>query len=285
MRFILLILVFFSLFLGAASASELYVFQLKNRSAQEMIPLVKPFVGDDGAVSGTGYKLIVRTSQSNLEQIRKMVGELDQALQQLLITVAMADNRRDLREEYDVGARVQLGGRGSVQIGETEKNLERGSATAGVDTGKARVQTRVYRNEGTRNSPAAQSTRVTEGYWATIQTGTAIPYTESRRNPDGTVTRTLHHRNVMTGFDVLPRLNEDGVVLRISPHRSQLSTQGRDAIDTQGIATTVSGKLGEWIPLGGASEFTHQQRHDIGSRIHTQNSAQQQIWVKVEPVD
>lgn len=263
MRYPLHILLLFCLSLAPLHASELYVFNLKNRNAQELIPLVQPFVGEQGAVSGKGYKLVVRTGEANIEQIRELIGELDETLRQLRVSVASADSRRDLREEYGVS----------------------GEVSTGADKGKAEVHTRVYRSDRRREAPAAQTTRVSEGHWATIQSGYAIPYQERRRNPDGTVTRILRHRDITSGFQVLPRVNDGQVVLHIRPYRRRASQHGGGAVDVQAVQTTVSGKLGEWIPLGGASEAIREQRDALTSRIHTRRRDQQQIWVKVEAIE
>jgi type II secretory pathway component GspD/PulD (secretin) len=62
-----------------------------------------------------------------------------------------------------------------------------------------------------------------------------------------------------TGFDTLPRLAGDTVVLEIAQYRETQSQQ-------QYAATTVSARLGEWFEVGAA----------VGSR------AASRIWLKVE---
>lgn len=58
-----------SLWLAAASVAagddELRVIELKHRPAHEVILLVQPLLTPGDAISGTGFKLIVRTSERN----------------------------------------------------------------------------------------------------------------------------------------------------------------------------------------------------------------------------
>jgi type II secretory pathway component GspD/PulD (secretin) len=247
--------------------------------------MVKPFVGEDGAVSGTGYKLIVRASAANLEQVENLITELDQQLQQLRITVAMADSREALQEGYGGHLQARVGDQGQVAIGETEKNLTPKGGSASIDNGKVKGDVHVYHTQRKRSSPAAQTTRVTEGYWATIHSGYAVPYVEWQRNADGTATRFVRHRSVTTGFEVLPRVNGENVVLQIRPQRNQLSPKGGGRIDIQQIDTTVRGRLGEWIALGGVDESGQSEQHGLGSSRHTRSRDQQKIWVKVERIE
>ena len=57
-------------------------------------------------------------------------------------------------------------------------------------------------------------------------------------------------RDASIGFSVVPRLvgKGDEVILEVSPEYSRFKG-GR--VETQGVHTTVSGKLGEWIEIGG----------------------------------
>ena len=48
-----------------------------------------------------------------------------------------------------------------------------------------------------------------------------------------------------------PRLNGNLVTVVIAAERSQASSQGTGVFDVQTATTTVSGRLGEWLLLGG----------------------------------
>jgi type II secretory pathway component GspD/PulD (secretin) len=96
------------------------------------------------------------------------------------------------------------------------------------------------------------------------------------------VIESTSYKEIGTGFYVVPRLSGERVLLDISPQKEQL-VSGRDkSIATQRIVTTVSGRLGEWIELGGIS-----QRNEGGETGWAHGTGQtsndsQQVWVRVE---
>ena len=72
-----------------AEQTTLEMLALQHRPAAELIPIIHPLVGNQGAVTGTGYQLIVRATPANLAQIRKALRVLDTAPRNLLITVRL----------------------------------------------------------------------------------------------------------------------------------------------------------------------------------------------------
>jgi hypothetical protein len=68
-RLLLFSLVLFML--PALADDKMEIFELKGRTPQEIIPLLKPFVGPDGAVSGMNNRVIVRTTPERMAEIRR----------------------------------------------------------------------------------------------------------------------------------------------------------------------------------------------------------------------
>ena len=83
-----------ALVLGGARAQSIEVIELRHRSAEDLLPLLRPFVETGGAISGQGSQLMVRASPANLGQLRELLATLDRPPRQLLITV-----RQDRAEE------------------------------------------------------------------------------------------------------------------------------------------------------------------------------------------
>ena len=46
-------------FCNALYAAGMEVIQLHNQTAEELIPIIRPLLGDEGAITGSGYKLIM----------------------------------------------------------------------------------------------------------------------------------------------------------------------------------------------------------------------------------
>ena len=72
---------------GYAQNSVLEVITLKYRTAEQVIPVLKPLLGKDGTLSGMQNQLIVRTSPANLADIKKVLVTLDAMPRRLMIKV------------------------------------------------------------------------------------------------------------------------------------------------------------------------------------------------------
>jgi hypothetical protein len=278
------ILLLMGLAFAAQAATQLEIIELHNRPAAEIIPLVQPFVGPEGTVTGQGYKLIVKATPANMAEVKKIVASLDAAKQQLVISVSQTRQRTDSHEGAGVGGRITSGdvsvktapppGRGGVSI------------IAGDDDSK--VKARIYSTKERDDSGGVQRIRTQEGEPAFIQVGQAIPLPQ-RSVTHGvygtTVQDSVEYKSVTTGFYVIALVSGDNVTLKISPQQERLSREGGGRIDVSRAHTSVRGKLGEWIDIGGASQQT------IGNASGTVYSTQdrsrlnQSIWLKVDAVE
>ena len=118
---------------------------------------------------------------------------------------------------------------------------------------------------------------------ATINVGQSIPVPARvvTRTVNGVVVQdTTSYRDVGTGFQVRPRVSGDRVTLEINPHRDTPGSGG--TVNIQQAYTTVSGRLGEWMELGGSSVSETRSGSGILSGNAAQRSDSRSIWVKVE---
>jgi hypothetical protein len=97
------------------------------------------------------------------------------------------------------------------------------------------------------------------------------------------------YREISSGFDVLPRVNADRVVLEISAQQERLVDPNTGSASVQRASTTIAGRLGEWIDLGGMASSLDDQRTSTGiasgGRHASTRSDQKTIAVKVEQVE
>ena len=260
-RGLIVLLLFFVAVDVGAEASRLEIIELRHRAAEELVPLVKPFLDPAGSVTGTGFRLIVRSTPENIEELRGLVREFDVGAKRLRITV-----RQDAREESrESGARVQgeipIGERGRVRIGEPDR--EGGSIE-------------LHERRRTEDAPMSHSVQVVEGQWAAIATGQSVPI----RQPDHRYGGVRHdYVEVSSGFEVLPRVNGDRVHLSIRPRR--MAREGRE-IEVQRLDTHVSGRLGDWIELGGVFSESRGTRSGTLSESQREARSESGIQVKVE---
>jgi len=251
-----------ALFASAALAQEtLEVIGLKHRSAEQVIPILRPLLAPGGALTGQNNQLIVRTSPANLEQIRAALAAIDAPARRLVISV-----RFDSVENA-----AASGARGEARIS------ERGSS----------AEVRIRDSSSAAGEQVDQRVQVIEGGRAMIASGQSRPLRQRQviQTPGGPVVReTMVIQEAATGFEVVPRVSGTQVTLEIAPQREQFRGQP-GAIRSERAATTVSGRLGEWFEIGGAASAAARQESGILSQRESRRSADRRIWVKVEEVN
>ena len=265
MRYHLFCILSLLLLLTPAQAQQdrIEVLTLHHRSAEDLIPLLRPLVGSEGGISGQSDRLLVRTTPERLRQIRELLAQLDIPPHQLLITVRQVGQ--------DTDTYTAAGASGNVILG---PNTARGKLSAGIGSGSTRGSDQIL-----------QQIQVLEGGEAYIQVGQEIPRQErfiTRQGPfieQGTVT---YYQPVTTGFYARPRLHGDQVTLEIAPHRERENPAGSGRIETQGLHTTVSGRLGEWLTIGGVEENNQQHSSGLLHYGSAQSQQQRRILLKVD---
>ena len=239
-------------------AQSLTVIDLKYRRAEDLIPVLQPLLEQGGALTGQDYKLFVRTSSSNLTQLRSAVAQLDKQQRQMLVSV-----RRSTAQDIQ---REQASASGTFST--------RDGVSATVRAGERNLQT---------NDSSVSSVQVLEGNSAFIATGTTVPIVTAFAVGGGKrpfVAGAVEQRNLQRGFMVTPRVNGDQVILEISQQDERV---GGNGIQSQSLNTQVIGRLGSWIQLGGVSESSSSTNSGILSRSYSTGGNELSVWVKVDP--
>lgn len=230
-----------ALALQAAGQNSLEIVPLRHRTADQVLPALRPLLEPGGALSGRGNQLIVRASPTNLADLKRALEAIDRPQRRLQISVRFDDALEAASRGVEASGRISnRGGRVGVRAHDER--------TAGTEQLDQRIQ-------------------VLEGGRAFIATGESIPLPISR---DGAVIR-----EVSTGFEAVPRLARDTVLLDIAPRRETLDRQ-------QPLATTVSARLGEWFEVGGATASTQRDERGIASGRRSSATETRRVWLKVE---
>lgn len=270
-----------------AQATVLEVIPLRYRTAQEVIPIIQPMLARDGSVSGLQGQLIVRTTPANLEEVKRILASIDTAPRQLLITVRQdADTDRSRS-----GAKVS----GSVGGEHGRVTIPGGRDPRGgnvvIREGDDRLRVHMAEGRDLESDRNTQTVRVMEGREAFVGVGQSVPVRERqvrRVMINGQwveqVVEGTQYRDVTTGFYVLPRLAGDRVTLDVSPQRETLSRQIPGGVNVQSVVTTVSGRLGEWMEIGGTSQDAGGQQSVLLGRSTTAVRDSRRVLVKVEEV-
>jgi hypothetical protein len=250
-----LLLAFGTVFCAVAQQTVLEVIPLRFRNVPEVIPVLQPMLAREGSISAFQGQLVVRTTPSNLEEIKRILASLDTAPRQLLITV---------RQDADAGR-----SRGAAEVsGSVGSDHARVTVPGSRDTRGGNVvlrdgddSVRLHALEGTRSQVehGTQSVRVMEGREAFLG-------------------------DAAGGIYVRPRVTGDRVTVDVSTQRESLSAQPHRGVNVQGVVTTVSGRLGEWIEIGGISGETSAQQSALLGRSATAARDSRRVLIKIEEV-
>lgn len=271
---------------GAALAqTTVEVIPLKYRQADQVIPVLQPLLGRDGSISNFQNQLVIRATPAELAQVKSVLASLDTPPRRLLITV---------RQDADVsGSRREAEVSGSIGNDQARVTVPGSSSREGGNVvlrdGDDRLRARIVDTQQTGSERTAQTVQVLEGYSAFIRTGESRPVRNRqvvRTMVNGQwvdrVVETTDYREAATGFNVRPRLQGDRVTLDIDPQRETFDEQRRGAVNVQRVVTTVSGRLGEWINLGGIGEERSDDRSGILGSRSIRTGDQRSVQVKVE---
>jgi type II secretory pathway component GspD/PulD (secretin) len=222
----------------AVAQGSLEIIPLRHRTADQVLPALRPLVEPGATLTGQGTQLIVRTSPVNLAELRRALDELDRPLRRLQISVRFDDALDSAARGVETSGRVTNRG-SSVDVRAQERQ---GAATERVD----------------------QRVQVLEGGRAFISAGRSAPIY------DGAVLR-----ETSSGFEAIARLAGDGVLVEIAQRRDTLARQ-------QALSTTVSGRLGQWLDVGGAVEAASRDESAILSARSSASARTGRVWLRVD---
>ena len=246
-RFIQLVYLFF--FTSVSFANPIELIELRNRTAEEIIPVIKPLLEANGAVSGQGFQLILRTSPKNLEQIRQLLEKLDTKMQQLLISVFQG-NQSDL------------------------SFLEFEAATN---------NTRIYSTRTRSHSNPVYSLRLSNGSEGYIKTGSSEPvYSAGNWNGVLFSDTSTTYKDIQSGFYVKPQIRSDQVSMAIRPFKQSTSRMRGDAYNIQSASTTVTATPGQWIQIGAIAEQEQHLSIELSHTSSTENRSNAGIWIRAD---
>jgi hypothetical protein len=201
--------------------NALEIITLRHRTAEQVLPALRPLLEPGATLTGQSNQLIVRTSAANLADLRLALEALDRPARRLLISVRFDESRAA------AAGRVEAGG--SVS--------NRGS----------RLELRAEERQGRSEARVDQRVQVLEGSRTVIYSGHSRPVRQLIQTPGGVIPQQVTVvQDQTTGFEVIPHLSGRNVHLEIAPQRESGASY-------QYAATTIAAPLGQWIQVSGAS--------------------------------
>lgn len=248
---------------SALAQTGLEIIRLTNRTAEQLLPAIEPLVEKGGSVSGQRNTIFVRASAANRAEIRRALDAIDTVPRRLMISV---------RQDNDVSSEetsIGLGGRPAA----------RGSV----------LRDSAYGTRGDAAHRADQQVQTVDGGQAFIRIGRSVPLQMQELvfgNGGVVVANSLVYRDIGSGFLAVPVLAGEGVTVEISPQQESLTATEAGAVTRSSrIVTTISGRLGEWMVLGGSGQSADDS-HASATRHSTRASLERQrVMLRVDGLD
>jgi len=284
-HFFLLLLFCVSLATAYAQQMVTEVIPLGYRTANEIIPVIRPLVSPSGSVNGLQGQLVITATPQQLVQVRKVLSALDKTPVRLLISVRRGNTYSGRQDSASVQGRVG-------NISNNKSGTAIGASARDKKEDKLSVQAQSKQRDEELN--ITQQVQVLEGREAHIYTGEEIPVRNrgAVSGPGGVyIYDSTEFYPAVTGFYATPRINGDEVFLEInsvSRKRNNIRTngrhprQGRQSAAVSNVSTTVAGKLGEWIAIGNIDQSGLSRQSGIAAGSKQQQESTSQIYVRVE---
>ncbi len=257
----------------AEQNDPLQIIDLKNRPADEIIPVIKPMLKPNDAITGTGFQLFIRTDANTLDEVTRLLQVMDKAPRNLVIKVRNNLDSESKSTDFNTSGNYEIGDDTRVIVGDRPPSKEG-------------TKVRINSNRSSTDRDTEHMIRVIEGSQAFIASGKIQPYehrTIIRHRYGVSVYDSVDYQDVTSGFYVTPRLTGNGKVsLHIQPHYRSASEEHSGTIDVQEADTTLETKLGEWVQIGGVDTDAKSKDGGILSTSRNSNNTRSEIYLKVD---
>ena len=248
------LLLIIGIFCSVSLAGEVAVIKIKYRWARELAPVVESMLSPDGSVtvSERVNSLVIVDNPDAIRRVRAYLDQFDRPLEQVRIRIRFYEQRAG--EAGSTSARGRVSG----------KDWQ--AATGGRRKDGADISVANGRRRQTNFSE--HSVIATAGQAAYIIAGKEIPYHErwprsSRRYGAGE--DTVRFQVVETGFEVIPTIFSDNVLIKIVPRIAYDDTPD-GVVRFYGAQTEVTVPFGRWVEIGGVGDQRNEVIEEILSR-------------------
>jgi len=271
--------------LQAVENQVLEVIPLGYRQAEDVIPMLRPLLAPGGTLTGMKNQLVVRTTPANMAELKQVLASVDAAPRRLMISVRQTSGMDVSRDAQSVQGTVGVGENGRVTIPGRRNPVNEPSVS--VQTGRTRIEGNVVGSQSARNDQVTQTLQVLEGNAAFIRTGQSTVMPDAQVIDPATGRRLIQSGQVVeanTGFYVTPRVSGDRVTLEIATSRQRLRNPATGTVSGEQVGTVVSGRLGEWMEIGGMTQTTEREQGEILGRSRDARRNDSRVLLKVDEV-
>lgn len=255
------------------AANSIQYFDLKNRTAEEVIPLVQPLLQENEAISGSGYRLFIKTTPKRKQEIDELLAVIDKAIKNLRISVT--NDEYVISDENNINASINAR-KGDAEVIVGKHKRENSGVTLEIDTRRTEDK-----------SDKTQFVQVQEGKPAYISRESLhiIPIYAYVQRPNGNF---LIEHNQLTpskqdGFYVIARISdENSANVNIQSTSSNRRTYQGYGQDQTSVDTSLQVPLGQWFEIGGNTDTREENSKGILYRSKKNQQRYNKIFLKIE---
>lgn len=251
-----------------ANETVMEIIQLNYRPAEELQPLISPFLEDSEQLIANSSKLIIKATPTRLRELKKLINQLDTPSTNLAITVIQSKTKT--AEELNASVNISI------------KNSIHDRSQPSV-----KAYGRFGQTKNLSNTDSTQIVKTLEGRAAYIKTGTTHPVQNitvyNTGNGYPAISNNTHHIVTSSGFLVTPRLTGNQVTVEIIPWSDKMNYEGN--IETQSGYSTIRVNLGEWVEIGGIRKQSQKSSNRTLAHAYSTKNNDFHILIKIEKTD
>ena len=259
------------------------IITLQHRNTNDVIQILQPLVTTGGTVTGMNNQLIIKTTPENMAELKRVLDGLDRTSRRLLISVRQDSAGITHGQEQQLSGKYSAGDV-TAQINDPSSRTREGVVVSARDEKGNVIQYRGQDSLANNNEQNSFQVQATEGYPAFINVGQSVPVPNRTTyvTPNGVVVNdATEYIDATSGFYVLPRLNGDEVTLLVAPSLSKAAPGKTPVFNVQNVETTATGRLGEWLEIGGINQSNNGDHHGTLSTSNRQGQLSNTIFIKV----
>jgi type II secretory pathway component GspD/PulD (secretin) len=247
--------------------------------------VLEPLLAPGGTITGMNNQLVVKTTPQNLEEIRQVLQTIDRRLRRLMISVRQDRGFVTSGSEHTVSGR---GTPGDVTVEQDDTRQGAGGLTTTIgDEDEDYARHRMLADQAQSDDLNTFRVQGVEGQPSFIQAGTSVPiqYRTLTGVPGNyAYADAIEYRDATSGFYVLPRLHGDQVTLLVSPFMSDVIPGRVPSFEVQNVETTATGRIGEWIPLGGIDSSRRDRSRELIATGQRSSFENRNIQIRVTEI-
>ncbi len=274
----------------ASNATQTAIITLNNRTPQDVISTLEPFLEKGGQIKAFENQLIIQSSASNIAALKDIIAKIDVAAAKLLITVSNGHDKpseiTSITPNGDVTFGDEPDGPHTVTITTTRESDTQVSSIP-VDSGNVAFIKTGVTIPLIQDQYAGAANYRSDGQIGGLGANGAFSGENHARGDAREAENSYEYKNLSNGFYVKPQVVGKDVKLELSTMNDQptgtIGDTTQAAYTTFKAQTVITVPMSKWTYLGGNEA---QDRSNSTTTYHTssRDTSQKSLWLRVDPV-